>query len=166
MKRTTKMILGLGTAALLSTAALAYPAGMNTDGCDMKNNHHKMMKMKHHKKGDKIIGAMMKLDLTQDQRDKIDTILKEARDARQSPSVAFTAKDFDKEKFVKLMKEQRETRIEQRAETLGKIYALLDDTQKKDLKTILDMQRLQHKKMAKHQFKGKNCNGKTCNGRG
>ncbi len=120
MKTTTKkIILGLSALTLLSSAAYAY--GMDRGGCDMKNKHHKMMKMKHHKKGDHIIGAIMQLELSSEQKEKIAAILKEARESRQGPSIAFTAKEFDKGKFVKLMKEQRESRIEQKAQTIEKI---------------------------------------------
>lgn len=163
MRTTTKIILGLGTATFLATTALAYSG--HKGACEMKNKQHKMMKMNHHKKGDRIIGTIMRLDLTPLQRESISKILQEARDSKQSPSNAFTAKEFNKEMFVKLMKEKRESKIEQKAQTIEKVYALLNDVQKKNLKTMLDMNALKQQKMRNH-FKGNSCNDKNCNGRG
>lgn len=163
--RTTKMILGLATIALLSTAAIAYPSGMN-GGCDMKNKQHKMMKM-HHKKGDHIIGAIMRLDLTSEQRSKIASILQKAQASQENPTDAFTAKDFNKEKFITLVKEQRDMRVEKKAQTIEKIYTLLNSTQKKNLKTMLDMQVLKRQQMMERfQSRGGNYNDQNRNGRG
>lgn len=164
MKTATKMILGLGTATLLATAAFAY-SGEN-GACNMKNKQHKMMKMNHHKKGDRIIGTIMRLDLTPEQRTSISKILQEARASKLSPSNAFTAKEFNKEMFVKLIKEQRESKIEKRAQTIEKVYALLNEIQKKNLKTMLDIKALKQQKTKNKYFKGNSCNDKNCNGRG
>jgi periplasmic protein CpxP/Spy len=164
MKRTKKIILSLGAIALLSTVSFAYSGNKNS--CEMKTNHHKMMKMKHHKPNHNIIGTIMKLDLTPKQKEEITKILQKAGETKKSPSNAFTAKDFNKEMFVKLMKEQKETRIKQKAQTIEKIYTLLNETQKKNLKTLLDMRTLKYQQMTNKFLKGKGCNDKNCNGRG
>jgi Spy/CpxP family protein refolding chaperone len=155
MKTTTKVILGFSTVALLATSAIAYQ-GKNSSNCNMKNNHHKMMKMKNHKKGGHIIGTIMRLDLTPTQRDAIGKILQENRDSQTSPLNAFTTKEFNKDKFVKLMQEKKAARIEKKAETIAKVYAVLNDIQKKNLKLMLDK---------KQKAKGGNCRDKNCNGR-
>ena len=75
------------------------------------------------------------------------------RKSIEKPTQAFTASEFDRVKFVKLIKEQKEVTIEKRAKMIEKIYSLLNGTQKKNLKVMLD------------QKGGKYCD-KNCNGRG
>jgi len=161
---TKKMILGLGTAALLASGALAYSG--DKKGCEMKNGSHKMMKMKHSKKGNNIVKSIMRLDLTPEQREQMRNILKESHDSKKSPNNAFTAKEFNKEMFVKLLKEKRENSIERKAQTIQKMYQVLNEIQRKNLKTMLDMQELKKDKMRNFHLKGGNCGDKACNGRG
>jgi Spy/CpxP family protein refolding chaperone len=121
--------------------------------------------MKHgmHKKGNKVIKTIMRLDLTPEQREKITAILKDARKSMPNPMDAFTATSFDKEKFAKLLKEKKEAKVEKKADTIAKIYAELNDIQRKNLKTMLDMQQLRMDKMMSK--KGKSCGDKACDGR-
>lgn len=155
MKKATKIVLSLTTLGVLATSAFAYQSE-NFKGC-MEKKQHKMMQMKHHKKGGHIIGAIMQLDLNEEQRKQIFTILDESRKSIEKPSKAFTASEFDKEMFVKLVKEQKEAKIEKKAQTIEKIYALLNSDQKKNLKVLLDKQ---------DQFRGGKNFDKNCNGRG
>jgi periplasmic protein CpxP/Spy len=156
MKTTTKLILGITTISVLTTSVLGYEM-QNKRGCMTDQDRpHKMMKMRHHKKGDSTIGSIMQLNLDQKQLEQITTILEESRKSIEKPSKAFTASEFNKEMFVKLVKQQRDDKIEKRAETIEKIYTLLNTQQKKDLKTLLE---------AKEIRKGGNQFDKNCNGR-
>jgi len=154
MTKVTKIVLGVTTLGVLTTSAFAFSAG----GCNKEYKQcHKMMKMKHHKKAHGLIGAFMQLDLSKKQKEKIATIMDEARKSINKPTKAFTATEFNKAQFIKLVKEQKEAKIEKRAETIEKTYALLNSDQKKELKTLLDK---------KAQFKGGKYFDKNCNGRG
>jgi len=170
MKKTNKIILGLGTVALLTTGAYACKNFDSKKQCGVKQ--HKMskkcgMKKSHDMhKGPKLLKTIKKLDLTKAQKDKIDTILEETRKNKINPYDAFTQSSFDKEKFVKLMKEKKETMAAKRAETIAKVYEVLTNEQKKNLKTLLDMQEIMHEKMMKKHKKGGNSNVKNCDGRG
>jgi len=160
MKRVTKIVLGVTTLGVLATSAFAYgcQGKGQSEGCNFESKQcNKMMYKKGHKKGHGIMGLFMQLDLNADQKEKIITIMKDSRGSMDKPTKAFTASEFNKAQFVKLVKEQKEARIEKRAETIEKIYAVLNTNQKKELKTLLDK---------KEQSKGGKYFDKNCNGRG
>ena len=69
-------------------------------------------------------------------------------------------------KFIDISKEKREFMIKNKAETIEKIYALLDDSQKKDFKTMMDMREVMKHNMKNNMMKKGSCNDKNCNGRG
>ncbi|MEA1915793.1 MAG: Spy/CpxP family protein refolding chaperone [Campylobacterota bacterium] len=169
----TKIILSLGAAALLTSALYAYGSNKSMkEGCQNQNKSHKMMMKKgsHHKKGGNIMKMVQMLDLTADQKVKIQDIAAQNQKNRLNPHSAFSATGFDKAKFVEISKEKRDGKIERKAQTIDKIYAVLTAQQKKNLKTLLDMkamkmqkmQKMQGKKMMKHGGNG----GSNCNGRG
>jgi hypothetical protein len=105
----------------------------------------------------------MKLDLSDKQRADIRGIIKKNVASLPNPKDAFSDKSFDKKAFIKLVNERKDNAVERKADMIEKIYATLNASQKKDLKTMLDMKDIMKKKMMK---KGKNCNAKNCNGRG
>ena len=160
MKTSNKLLLSLATVALLTTGAYAKSCNQNMQCGMMGNTQQKQMgcmKKSHHKKGGHIIGAIMRLDLTPDQRAQINKILDDNRASQKRPSDAFSETKFDKKMFVQLAKEKKEGKIENKAQMIEKIYALLNDTQKKYLKVMLEMKKNQ---------KGGGCGAKACNGRG
>lgn len=165
MTTTNKLILSLGTVALLTSSALASSYEYKKGGCEYKGKkHHKMMKKgMHHKKKNHVIKSIMRLDLTPEQRTKIKDILVEARKSMPNPHDAFTSTSFDKEKYAKLMQEKKDSKVAKKAETIAKIYAELNDIQRKNLKTMLDMHDMKMQKMM--NYKGGNCGDKACNGR-
>jgi protein CpxP len=165
MTTTNKLILSLGTVALLTSSALASSYEYKKGGCDYKSKkHHKMSKNgMHHKKGHHVIKTIMRLDLTPEQRANIKDILNDARKSMPNPNDAFTSTSFDKEKYAKLMKEKRDGKASKKAETIAKIYAVLNDIQRKNLKTMLDMQDMKMDKMM--NYKGGSCGNKACDGR-
>ena len=158
MRKVTKIILGVTTLGVLTTSAFAFSCQGKNQGCMNKQNKcQKMMYKKQHKKRHGIISSIMQLDLTSQQKEKIVQIMKETRESIDRPTKAFSASQFDKAQFIKLVKEQKEARIERRAETIEKVYAVLNSEQKKELKTLLDK---------KAEFKGGKYFDKNCNGRG
>ena len=158
-----KIILSLSATALLASSLFGYGLSANIkQGCKQGTNQHKMMmRGSHHNNGGKIINMVMMLDLSAKQKTSIEDILAKSMNNMPSPHDAFTDTNFDKEKFISLVKQRRDGKIEHRAEVIAKVYAVLTPVQKKDLKTILDMKDMMRKKMMSHGgFGGQNCNGR------
>ncbi|MCK9491446.1 MAG: Spy/CpxP family protein refolding chaperone [Sulfurimonas sp.] len=152
-----KIILGLTTALLLATSAMAYDGHKgkhhgNEKSCKMKQNNNK------HKGSHMFVGMVMKLDLTDKQRADVVSIVKESKQNMPNPSKAFSETSFDKKEFIKLAKQNRDAKIERKADMIEKVYKVLNSSQKKDLRTMLDMKDIMKKN------RGKNCNAKNCNG--
>ena len=147
----TKIILSLGTSVLLATSLLASPTESCMEKHDGPSSQEKKMHMEGHKhhKGPRIVGMMMHLDLNDEQRKEMHSILKESMKNRANPSIAFSDSNFNKEKFITVLKQKQENKIEHQAELIEKLYNVLDKSQKKDLKTMLDMREvmMKNKKM-------------------
>jgi Spy/CpxP family protein refolding chaperone len=163
-----KIILSLAAAILLSTSAFA--SCQNSDkskGCKASSSNCNMMKKgSSSKKHGSITHMAMMLDLTDDQREKIRDIVKSSYANMPKHSVAFTDNSFDKQKFIDISKEKREFKMKNKADTIEKIYALLNDSQKKDFKQMIDMRETMKKNMKNKMMKKGSCNDKNCNGRG
>lgn len=164
-----KIILGLTTAVLLATSAMAYDG--HKKKCDGSKNFkscNKSCNMKN-RQGDSqmFVRMMMKLDLTEKQRAEVISIVKDSKQNMVNPSKAFSDSSFDKKEFIKLAKQNREARLERKADTLEKVYKVLNSSQKKDLRTMLDMREVMKKSMNSNMNmnRGGNCNVKNCNGR-
>ena len=162
-----KIILGLTTAVLLATSAMAYDG--HKKKCDGSKNFkscNKSCNMKN-KQGNSqmFVRMIMKLDLTEKQRAEVISIVKESKQNIINPSVAFSDSSFDKAEFIKLTKQKREARLEGKADTLEKVYKVLNSSQKKDLRTMLDMREVMEKSMHKNMKKGESCNVKNSDGR-
>ena len=141
----TKIILSLGTSVLLASSLLAQAPSLEVrEGC----KQHKMQK--HQKQGHRgpgLVKMFMKLDLSDEQRVEIKSIIKESMKAVPNPHTAFSDTNFNKDEFVKLAQQKRDYKLKHRAEIIEKIYKTLSDTQKKDFKTILDMHDIKKKMM-------------------
>lgn len=163
-----KIVLSLAASALLATSIFAScQSGNMSKGCKSKSSSSKMMKKQSSfKKHGDIIHMAMKLDLTDEQRGKIRDIIKSSYKNIPKQSDAFTDSSFDKQKFIDISKGKREFMIKNKAEVIAKVYALLDDSQKKDLKTMIDMRDVMKHNMKNKMMKKGNCNDKNCNGRG
>ncbi len=155
-----KIILGLCTSALLASSLFAFSCqGDMRKSCDQKSGHYQ--------KEDRIMKMVMMLDLSDKQQIQVKQIIQENMKNSSNPYSAFSDTDFDKAKFIKLSNEKRDLMIEKRADVISKIYAVLDSSQRKELKTILDMKEIRKNKMMKEKLKQKGgCNDKNCNGRG
>ena len=155
----TKIILSLGATALMVSSLLAFSPDSNMKQCDGSSyKQHKMMK--HHKSGKRgeLVAKFMKLDLSTEQRVQIKALIKESRKDMPNPHTAFSDSSFDKAKFLKLVQQRKDAKAEHKAELIEKIYKLLDATQKKNFKTILDMQKImKNKHMGKYEKMRKHC---------
>lgn len=158
----TKLLVTLGLTTLLSTGLYAYGS---KGECSMMNKmdgktNHKYMKS--HKKSNSMMSMFYKLNLSDEQKDKIVAIKKELSKNRVSADVAFTKNSFDKEKFIEVMKQKRENMLESKAEMIDRVYKILTPQQKEQLKVLMDL-----KKEKKEAFMNKRMNfDKNCNGRG
>jgi len=156
----TKIILGLTTAALLTTSALAYNGqGQMKHGCDNGHKHSKMMHSKNHKDRFMFLKMLKRLDLSSEQKTKVKAIVQECKKNMPNPSEAFSDASFDKKVFIKLVNERKNYKVEAKADMIEKVYAVLNASQKKDLKTMLDMKDIKRKNMMNHK-QDKSC--KSC----
>ncbi len=60
---------------------------------------------------------------------------------QELPCDAFTKDSFDKDKFIKIMKDKREKNQELHADVIDKAYKVLDSKQKEQLRTLLDLRK-------------------------
>lgn len=139
-----KIILSLGASALLVSSLLACPQSGMKQGNGSSCKQQKMMKgQKHHNaRGHDMLKVFMQLDLSDKQRTEIRGIMQNSRKSAPNPHAAFTDSSFDKQTFIKLAKEKRDTRAERKAQVIEDIYNVLSVSQKKDFKTILDMRNI------------------------
>ncbi len=136
MKKSTILASATLSLVVLSTSLFAgnysemsYNKGM------MK--HHKMMKHKMMK--NPIMPILKKLNLSNEQRNEIRQIMRNSNKNRKTLNDAFTKDSFDKEMFIKIMSEKRENMIKSKADKIEKIYDVLDDKQKNQFKTLLEL---------------------------
>ncbi|XPV67994.1 MAG: Spy/CpxP family protein refolding chaperone [Halarcobacter sp.] len=155
-----KTLMALALVGLLSTSAFAY-SGMNPGDMSQQKSFKKDFKMRYHKKSSPFLSMVNKLNLTAEQKTKIFEIKKEMMKNKKSLNVAFTKTSFDKDKFIEIMKQKRDNMVESKAQMIEKVYAILTQTQKEQLKVLMDLR--EDKKMAmmeKRMNFDKNCNGR------
>lgn len=141
-----KIILSLGTTVLLASSLLAFSSQSNMkQGNGSSCKQQKMMKQHKQSKGHGLVKMFKKLDLSAEQRTQMRTIIKDNMKNMPNPRTAFSNNSFDKKLFVKLTKERRDNKIENRAKIIEKVYNILNSSQKKDLKTMLDMKEIMKK---------------------
>lgn len=138
-----KIVSSLTLASILVSGLYAQQVGGNCDfrkdnqNCPMNQKDGK--KMSKHQNG--ILGMFYELNLTAEQKTKIDEIIKESRKNQEFPCDAFTKDSFDKDKFTKIMKDKREKTQELHADVIDKVYKILDTKQKEQLRTLLDLRK-------------------------
>lgn len=153
-----RLILSLSTIALLSTSLFAnmHQEKMGMPHGDMKKE--RCMKGMHKPHGgmqeNMIIGKIMMLDLTKEQKDKIDTIMSEFKADLKDPYEAFSESSFDKDKFVEAQQNNIKMMLKNRAELIEKVYAVLTKAQKKDFKTLLNSDRIMKNKKFENRMGG------------
>ena len=150
----TKLIISLGTTVLVASSLLAFsPCSNMKQGNGTSCKQQKMMKGQNQGRGHGLMQMFKKLDLSDAQRTEIRAIVKTSMQNMPNPHTAFSNDSFDKEQFVKLAKQRRDNRVEHRAEIIEKVYKVLNSSQKKDLKTMLDMKDI----MKKGQMMKRSC---------
>ena len=128
-----KIVSSLALASILVSGLYAQQGGAN---CDFRKDGKKMSKQNYG-----ILGMFYELNLTADQKTKIDNIINESKKNQELPCDAFTKDSFDKDKFIKIMKDKREKNQELHADVIDKAYKVLDSKQKEQLRTLLDLRK-------------------------
>jgi Spy/CpxP family protein refolding chaperone len=137
----TKIILSLSSAILLATSLLAADVNqsvMQKQDAPQKNSSKQMMPKRPDQGHNPVIGAMMQLKLTPEQRVKIKEIMQQSRKNMPKLSDAFSDTAFDKEAYVKVAQQREQDKIQNRANMIENVYNVLNDAQKKELKVMLD----------------------------
>jgi Spy/CpxP family protein refolding chaperone len=160
MKRTTKILATLALSAVLATAIHAQmenkPMSPKANAaCDMRDS--KMQGYHDQKGGHGIMPLLHKLNLTDEQEKSIRSIMQETMKKQESQYSAFSEDGFDKNKYIKQMKNADEDRIKLQAETIEKVYAVLTPKQKSQLRVLMD---LKEEKMKEGCDFDKNCDGR------
>jgi periplasmic protein CpxP/Spy len=139
MTMKNKLISGLLTSVILGTGLYAT-ADMDkraNSQCMMKND--KSHKMDNHRGG--VFNMFERLNLTAEQKTKIEQIIDESRKNIKSEDEAFTKDSFDKAKYVQIMSEKRDNMLKSYADTMEKSYAVLTTKQKEQLKVLMDLRK-------------------------
>lgn len=153
-----KIILGLGVSLLVASSLLAFnPQSSKQNSNATRGNfksgmHHKMMKKGMHGQKGAFVKMVLNLDLNDKQRTQIKEIIMASMKDMPNPSDAFTDANFDKEKFIKLAKQKRDAKVERKAKMMAKVYNVLNSSQKKDLKTMINMKNLMKKRMIQNRL--------------
>lgn len=164
----TKLLLAVGVTTLLSTGLYAHAhksecSKMHKSHYNEAHNHNKGVHkhMHSYKKSNSLWSMFYNLNLSEKQKQKIFDIKKDILKEQVSVDTAFTKNSFDKEKFIKIMKQKRENMLESKAEMIHRVYKILTSKQKEQLKVLLDL-----KKQKKLSLMDKRMNfDKDCNGR-
>ncbi|RXJ90249.1 hypothetical protein CRV01_03570 [Arcobacter sp. CECT 8983] len=151
------LLISMALATVLATGVYAK-GNMNSSGCDYQKSQ-KMMKKSHHRG---FMSFVYNLDLDDKQKQEIQTIRKQMMEKRFSKNEsAFTSTDFDKEKYIQIMKQKRQNMIESKAEMIDKVYKVLNKDQKQQLKQMMDKRKERFSSMMKKRMNfDKNCNGR------
>lgn len=155
-----KIILGLTTAALLATSAIACNGHQKMNQGSEKNKTCNIKNSNRHDDSHMFVKMIMKLNLTDKQRAEVLSIVKENMQSMPNLSDAFSDSTFDKKEFMRIANERREAKVERKTDMIEKIYKILNSSQKKDLKTMLDMKDIVKKQIST----GEGCYAKNCNG--
>lgn len=140
MKKTTKLAAGLLLSTVVAGSLYAGQCGMNgydgykDRGCDKS----------FFKKGDKrgsgmpMMRMMKELDLSYTQKKQIKEIMQKQRDSKKNFGAFFKDGEFDKAGFVKAMEYRKDNRIQNIADMMEKVYAVLDAEQKKEFVAMVE----------------------------
>ena len=102
------------------------------------SQQHCKMTKENHMHGDGLFFDLKRLKLSDDQKKQVRLIIKEQMKNMPNPNDAFTDNSFDKAMYIKLEQQKRDSMIESKADMMEKVYNILNDTQKKELKEILE----------------------------
>lgn len=150
----TKLLVATAITAVLSTGiyASSNAQGMMKKGMDKGNQSCQrqggkhMMKKGHSRSHKGQMVLLRQLNLTAEQTQQIRDIKKDLMKNRVTPDVAFTKNSFDKAKFIEIMKQKRDNKIEAKAEMMDRVYKVLTPKQKEQFKVLMDLKK--EKRMA------------------
>lgn len=120
---------------VLATSLFAW------DGAHSKDKmmaHHEEFTCKAHMHQHGFLAQFSKLNLSREQKEQMHTIMREQMQKMPHVSDAFSENRFDKELFMKLEQQKHDQMLQNRADTIEKIYNILSDAQKKEFKEMID----------------------------
>lgn len=153
----------LATSLVLAASALAYDGKKGKSQCYEKSKQCKSFSKKSSctkakgNKGNSLINNLWTLDLTPQQSEQLLDIMIKHNKPKQSIADAFTQNSFDKKKYLKIMKQNREYKIQYQANVLSDAYSVLTDNQKKRYLNSLQSNQCNLNKGKKGD---KRCNGR------
>ena len=150
----TKLLVATALTAVLSTGLYA---ACNSQG--MVNNGKHMMKKGYMKSHKGPMTLLRQLNLTLDQKKQIRQIKQDLMKKNITPNVAFTSDSFDKAKFIQIMKDKRDNKIEKKAEMMEKIYNILTTKQKMQFKVLMDLKQEKKAEMMEKRMNNKENRG-------
>ena len=159
MTTKNKLISGLVLSVLLASGLYAMPEmdkknDERSSGdkltCTMKKGEgHKMDRQQ-----PQFFGIFSELNLSDDQKTKIKTIMQDSRKNLKNSDDAFTKDGFDKAKYIQIMSEKRDNMLKSEAEVIEKTYAILTTKQKEQLKMLMDLRKEKMNQRIQEKIKG------------
>ncbi|RXJ57539.1 Spy/CpxP family protein refolding chaperone [Candidatus Marinarcus aquaticus] len=155
----TKMITGLMATLLGASLLNAQMMNQNDSRCDGKKAKMSYYKGVHGMKGSHmgIMPLLFKLNLTQEQEERVQKIMTTFKSQMPSPYESFSADKFDEEKYIQQAMTKKENMIKLRAKMISKVYDVLTDKQKSQLRVLMD---LKEEKLKQGCRFDKNSNGR------
>jgi Spy/CpxP family protein refolding chaperone len=132
-----KLFMAIGLSVVLVAPIFASDT-QEVKPSGFMHQHCKMEKENYMQRGDGLLSDLKQLKLSDDQRKQVHLIMQEHMSNMPRTSDAFTDNSFDKAMYIKLEQQKRDNMIENRADMIEKVYNVLNDTQKKELKMMLD----------------------------
>lgn len=156
MRKKVLSIFLLGS--VVSTSLLA--GDFNRGECDYKKDGCSQMKMEKRISSKSmhfgILRVIQELDLTPEQRDKVKEIIENTKPNFESYSKVFEDNKFNKDAYIDISMNKHKNMIEFKATLIEKIYTVLTDKQKTELKDLIEKNSMYSKKGMKND---KHCNG-------
>jgi len=155
------LLVSLAMSTLLVSGLYAYggkDCKSQSKSCGMKSQ--KSCNINKHAKGfgaKSVMRLIHKVNLTQEQMQKIQDIRQKTHKKINVIYNAFDADSFDKKKYLDITMNQKENMLKLQADTIEKIYNVLTSKQKSQLKVLMD---LQEEKMKQGYAVDKHCNGR------
>lgn len=160
MKIKNRVITGLFLGTLLAGSLYATNCDMDKRGdrkdCDKSScmmKKEKFYKMQHNTE-EHFFGIFKELNLTQEQKTKIEQIMVDSRKNVKSADEAFTKDSFDKAKYLQIMNEKRDNMLKSQAEVMEKSYAILTAKQKEQLRVLMDLKKEKMNQRIEEKTKG------------
>ncbi len=86
-----------------------------------------------------IMPLLRQINLSDSQVQEVQKIMQDVHKDMPSKYNAFSKDGFDKDAYVKQMQDQRDARVKRQAEVIDRVYDILDDKQKNQLRVLMDL---------------------------